>query len=202
MEKLFLLCNTVTEAQAEQHPGTNAKSNLQRKQKTAARNRPRHGANHTTLNRQRRSAHNTQPDSANNSQNRQVYGDSLTSTLSSGIRPPGTCANITSQGEKGRWDIKPTVNSQLTGSSGEAINIYRDRTSRQTQAGIGHGACAHRDGHVQNRSGSREQHWGRHRTELQAAQPRVDRRPSRKVKACQHRRRRRQPGARRRRHTK
>ena len=43
---------------------------------------------------------------------------------------------------------------------------------------------------------------GRYRTEPEVEQPRVDRRPSRKAKACQHGRRQRQAGARRRRHTK
>ena len=76
------------------------------------------------------------------------------------------------------------------------------RASRQTQAGIGHSAPAHRGGHVQNRSRRREQRRGRQKTNPQAEQPRVDGRPSRKAKAHQRRLRRRQPRARRRRHTK
>ena len=39
------------------------------------------------------------------------------------------------------------------------INLKKtDRTSRQTQAGIGHSAPAHRGGHMQNRI-SRRQPW-------------------------------------------
>ena len=38
------------------------------------------------------------------------------------------------------------------------------RTSRQTQAGIGHSAPAHRGGHVQNRSRRRKQRRRRQRT--------------------------------------
>ena len=57
----------------------------------------------------------------------------------------------------------------------------RDRISRQTRAGIGHSAPAHRGGHLQNRSRRREQRRGRYRTEPQAAEPRVDGRPSRKA---------------------
>ena len=71
----------------------------------------------------------------------------------------------------------------------------RDRISRRTQAGIGHSAPAHRDGHVQNRSRRREQRRGRHRTNPQVEQPRVDVRPSRKMEVRQHARGRGQPGA-------
>ena len=77
-----------------------------------------------------------------------------------------------------------------------------NRASRQTQPGISHSAPTHRGGHVQNRSRRREQRRGTHRTDPQAEQLRVDGRPSRKVKACQHGRGRRQPRARRRGHTK
>ena len=62
----------------------------------------------------------------------------------------------------------------------------KNRTSCQTQAAIGHSTPAHRGGHVHNRSRRREQRWGRQRTNPQAEQPRVDGRPSRKVKARQH----------------
>ena len=78
-----------------------------------------------------------------------------------------------------------------------------DRTSCQTQAGIGHSAPAHRGGHVQNKSRRREQRRGRYRTEPQLPrQPRVDGRPSSKARAHHHGRGRMQPGARRRRPTK
>ena len=43
-------------------------------------------------------------------------------------------------------------------------NKIKNRTSRQTQAGIGHSAPAHRGGHVQNKSRRRGQRRGRQRT--------------------------------------
>ena len=79
----------------------------------------------------------------------------------------------------------------------------KTRISRPTQAGICHSAPAHRGGHIQNMRRRGEQRRSRYRTEPQAEQPRADARPSRKVQTCrQHGSGRRQPGARRRRHTK
>ena len=49
--------------------------------------------------------------------------------------------------------------------------IKQKRTSRQTQAGIGHSAPAHKGGHVQNRSRRREQRRGRYRPERQRRVP-------------------------------
>ena len=81
------------------------------------------------------------------------------------------------------------------------IHSHRDRTSRPTQAGIGHSAPAHRGGHAQNmirRTASR----GKKRTGLLAEQPRAEGGPSRKAKSCQGRRGRGLAGAHRRRHSK
>ena len=85
----------------------------------------------------------------------------------------------------------------------DPTKFVKIQTSRQTQAGIGHSSPAHRGGHVQNRSRRGEQRRGRQRTSPSAEQPQTDGRPSRNAKACLHRLRlRRQPRARRRRHTK
>ena len=59
------------------------------------------------------------------------------------------------------------------------FKIKLNRTSRQTQVGIGHSAPAKRGGHVQNRSRRREQRQGRQRTRPQAEQPRMDGRTTR-----------------------
>ena len=48
--------------------------------------------------------------------------------------------------------------------SNKKKHTHTDRTSRRTQAGIGHSAPAHRGGHVQNKSRRREQRRGRQRT--------------------------------------
>ena len=77
-----------------------------------------------------------------------------------------------------------------------------DRTSRQTQAGIGHSARAHRGGHVQNRISRRQVRRGKTKHSSEAEQPRTDGGPGRQGKACQHRRGRGLAGARRSRHPK
>ena len=77
-----------------------------------------------------------------------------------------------------------------------------DRTSRQTQAGIGHSAPAHRCGQVQNRIMRRLVRWGKIEHSSEAEQPRTDGRPGRQGKACQHRRVRGLAGAHRSRHPK
>ena len=83
-----------------------------------------------------------------------------------------------------------------------SIQFTCNRTSRQTQAGIGHSAPTHRDGHVQNRIRRRQARQGKTRTGPQKEQPRTDGGPRRQAKAYQHRRSRGLVGARRRRHTK
>ena len=70
-----------------------------------------------------------------------------------------------------------------------------DRTSRQTQAGIGHSAPAHRGGHMQNRISRRQVRRGKIEHSAEAEQPRTDGGPSRQAEACQHRRRRGLAGA-------
>ena len=49
-----------------------------------------------------------------------------------------------------------------------------DRTSRQTQVGIGHSAPAHRGGHVQNRISRRQVRRGKIEHNSEAEQPRTD----------------------------
>ena len=49
-----------------------------------------------------------------------------------------------------------------------------DRTSRQTQAGIGHSAPAHRGGHMQNRISRRQVRRGKIEHRAEAEQPRTD----------------------------
>ena len=49
-----------------------------------------------------------------------------------------------------------------------------DRTSRQTQAGIGHSAPAHRGGHMQNRISRRQVRRGKIEHSAEAEQPRTD----------------------------
>ena len=61
-----------------------------------------------------------------------------------------------------------------------------DRTSRQTQAGIGHNAPAHRGGHVQNRIRRRQVRRGKIEHSAEAEQPRTDGGPGRQGEACQH----------------
>ena len=62
------------------------------------------------------------------------------------------------------------------------------RTSRQTQAGIGHSALAHSGGHVQNGIRRRQVRGGKIEHSAEAEQPRTDGGPGRQGKACQHRR--------------
>ena len=77
-----------------------------------------------------------------------------------------------------------------------------DRTSRQTQAGIGDSAHAHRGGHVQNRIRRRQVRRGKIEHISSAEQPRTDGGSGRQGKACQHRRGRGLAGAHRSRHPK
>ena len=81
-----------------------------------------------------------------------------------------------------------------------ATNKYR--TPRQTQAGIGHSAPAHRGGQVQNRIRRRQVRWGKIEHSAEAEQPRTDGGPSRQGEACQHGRGRGLAGAHRSRHPK
>ena len=64
----------------------------------------------------------------------------------------------------------------------------KNRTSRQTQAGIGHSAPAHRVGHVHNRIRRRQVRRGKIEDSSEAEQPRTDGGPGRQGKARQHRR--------------
>ena len=57
-----------------------------------------------------------------------------------------------------------------------------DRTSRQTQAGIGHSTPAHRGGHVQYRSRRRQTCRGKVGPGPQAEQPRMDGGPGRQAR--------------------
>ena len=50
----------------------------------------------------------------------------------------------------------------------------KDRTSRQTQAGIGYSTPAHRDGHMQNRISRRQVRRGKIEHSAEAEQPRTD----------------------------
>ena len=52
-------------------------------------------------------------------------------------------------------------------------HTHTDRTSRQTQAGIGHSAPAHRGGHVQNRISRRQVRRGKIEHSSEAEQPRT-----------------------------
>ena len=73
-------------------------------------------------------------------------------------------------------DSDPEMPSLLTSADWEVKKKKKitDRTSRQTQAGIGHSAPAHRGGHVQNRNSRRQVRRGKIEHSSEAEQPRTD----------------------------
>ena len=73
-----------------------------------------------------------------------------------------------------------------TRANGQTNNLAKkrkrtDRTSRQTQAGIGHSAHAHRGGHMQNRIRRRQVRRGKIEHSSEAEQPRTDGGPGRQA---------------------
>ena len=70
----------------------------------------------------------------------------------------------------------PSQSAGETTDTGEGVKKKKktDRTSRQTQAGIGHSLPAHRGGHMQNRISRRQVRRGKIENSSEAEQPRTD----------------------------